>query len=466
MKLENVKKVGIIGCGAMGPTIAAVVAIKYPVVVKEVNKKLADNGFESISQCFPALVRRNVITEVQKEVAISQVNMTTELADLKDCQVIIDAVPDILELKIANFAELDKVCSPDTVFATTSSNVSITALAAGSGRPDKVIGTHYNYPAYLMALVEVAPAVQTSQETVDFTMAFLKDGLGKTPVKCKDSPGFIVNYLFFPYLVSAIHAVELGKGTVDEIDSLEDIDVSQSPLLQAVVRGFEEMAEIVQGSVPFAHYSPTLSLGIAADVFGLTKFFELTALDPEAALKLADVCGRKWLEIMRLQEQAVGGRWANHEYQPGIVMGAWDDELSPRVHRRVILPHFRQMAEAYGSIFVHLGLTDASLLRDYLQLPGVCGCLLKLDWDTEPVVDALQGTGVLQAAFNYHFHGGQKLETPVDSPWEDCCRHLERFAGKLRIMAIVNHRAPTPEKRKEGILRDLEDLKRVWEHVA
>ena len=254
--------------------------------------------------------------------------------------------------------------------------------------------------------------------------------------------------------------------TVDEIDSLEDIDVSQSPLLQAVVRGFEEMAEIVQGSVPFAHYSPTLSLGIAADVFGLTKFFELTALDPEAALKLADVCGRKWLEIMRLQEQAVGGRWANHEYQPGIVMGAWDDELSPRVHRRVILPHFRQMAEAYGSIFVHLGLTDASLLRDYLQLPGVCGCLLKLDWDTEPVVDALQGTGVLQAAFNYHFHGGQKLETPVDSPWEDCCRHLERFAGKLRIMAIVNHRAPTPEKRKEGILRDLEDLKRVWEHVA
>ena len=203
----------------MGPTIAAVVAIKYPVVVKEVNKKLADNGFESISQCFPALVRRNVITEVQKEVAISQVNMTTELADLKDCQVIIDAVPDILELKIANFAELDKVCSPDTVFATTSSNVSITALAAGSGRPDKVIGTHYNYPAYLMALVEVAPAVQTSQETVDFTMAFLKDGLGKTPVKCKDSPGFIVNYLFFPYLVSAIHAVELGKGTVDEIDT-------------------------------------------------------------------------------------------------------------------------------------------------------------------------------------------------------------------------------------------------------
>ncbi len=253
---------------------------------------------------------------------------------------------------------------------------------------------------------------------------------------------------------------------VDEIDSLEDIDVSQSPLLQAVVRGFEEMAEIVQGSVPFAHYSPTLSLGLTADVFGLTKFFELTALDPEAALKLADVCGRKWLEMMHLEEQAVAGRWANHEYQPGIIMGAWDDELSPTVHRSVIIPHFQQMAEAYGGIFVHLGLADASLLRDYLQLPGLCGFSLKQDWPTEPVVDALQGTGVLQAAFNYHFHGGQKLETPVALPWEDCCRHLERFAGKLRVMALVKHHAPTPEKRKEGILRDLEDLKRVWEHVA
>ena len=219
MELKNVKKVGIIGCGAMGPTIAAMVALKYPVVVKEVNKKLADKGFQSISECFPALVRRNVITEVQKEVALTQITMTTELKDLKDCQVIIDAVPDILELKTANFTELNKICSSDTVFTTTSSMLSITALAAGSGRPDRTLGTHYNYPAHLMALVEVAPAIQTSQETLDFVMAFLKEGLGKTPVKCKDSPGYIVNYVFFPFLVRAVNAVEQGLGTVDEVDT-------------------------------------------------------------------------------------------------------------------------------------------------------------------------------------------------------------------------------------------------------
>jgi 3-hydroxybutyryl-CoA dehydrogenase len=219
MKVENVKKVGIIGCGVMGPTIAAAVAVKYPVVVKEVDKKLADRGFQSISQCFPALVRRNAITEVQKEVALSQVTMTTELADLKDCQVIIDAVPDILELKTANFTELNKICPPDTVFLTTSSLVSITALAAGSGRPDRVIGTHFNNPAHLMALVEVAPAVQTSEETTSFIMSFIKDGVGKTPVKCKDSPGYIVNFIFFPYLVRCVEALELGVGTVEDIDT-------------------------------------------------------------------------------------------------------------------------------------------------------------------------------------------------------------------------------------------------------
>ena len=219
MKLEDVKKVGIIGCGTMGSTIAAAIAPKYPVIVKEINKELADKGLQRISQCLSALVRRNVLTEVQKEVALSQVSMTTDLKDLKDCQVIIDAVPDILELKIANFADLNKICPSDTIFTTTSSLVSITALAQGSGRPDKVIGTHYNNPAHLMALVEVAPAIQTSQETIDFTMSFLKDGLGKTPIKCKDSPGYIVNYLFFPFLVHAVDALNLGLGTVEEIDN-------------------------------------------------------------------------------------------------------------------------------------------------------------------------------------------------------------------------------------------------------
>lgn len=219
MEVGNVKKVGIVGCGVMGPTIAAAVAPKYPVLVKELNKELADKGFQKITYGLSQSVRRSLITEVQQEIALSQVTMTTELSDLKDCQVIIDSVPDIMDLKTSNFTELDKICSKDAVFTTTSSLVSITALAAGSGRPDRVIGTHFNNPAHLMALVEVAPAVQTSQETIKFMMSFLKDGLGKTPIKCKDAPGYIVNFLFFPWLVRAIKALEMGLGTVEDIDT-------------------------------------------------------------------------------------------------------------------------------------------------------------------------------------------------------------------------------------------------------
>ncbi len=221
MKLEDVKKVGVIGCGAIGTTISAALALKYDVVVKrrDISKGLDADASKRIAQCFPALVRKNIITEVQQETAMSRVSVTANFKDLKDCQIIIDAVPDIMDLKIANFAELNKICPKSTIFTTASSLVSITALAAGSGRPDRVIGTHYNFPAHQMRMVEVAPALQTSQETIDFTITFLKDGLGKIPIKCKDLPGYIVNFIFFPFLIQAIRAVERGSATVEEVDT-------------------------------------------------------------------------------------------------------------------------------------------------------------------------------------------------------------------------------------------------------
>ena len=219
MKVEDVKKVGVIGAGTIGTTIAATMAVKYGTVVKEATKGLADKGMKGIINCFPTLVRRSVITEVEKEISISRISMTTDFEPFKDCQLVVEAVPDDLKLKTEVLSELNKVCPPSTVLTTTSSLMSITALAAGCGRPDRMIGTHFNNPAHLMALVEVAPALQTSDETINFTMEFLSKGLGKTAIKCKDRPGFIVNYLFFPYLVSAIKAYDAGLATIEEIDT-------------------------------------------------------------------------------------------------------------------------------------------------------------------------------------------------------------------------------------------------------
>lgn len=219
MELNDVKKVGILGCGAIGPTIAAAVAIKYPVVVKEVNKRLCDSGYKNILGCFPGLIRKGILTEVEQEIASTRITMTTKNDDFKECQVIIDAVPDILELKQENFNALDKICSDQTIFTTTSSLMSVTSIAAGSGRADKFVGTHFNFPAHIMALVEVAPALQASNETVTFIEKFLREGLGKKPIITKDSPGFIINYIFMTFLIRAIEALQAGLGTVEDIDN-------------------------------------------------------------------------------------------------------------------------------------------------------------------------------------------------------------------------------------------------------
>ncbi len=218
MNTKDVKQVGIVGCGSMGPTIGAAIAAKYRVVVTEVNEGAAEAGLRRILACFPALIRKGTMTEVERELAFSRVKMTTDLSGLKDCQLIIDATPDSLEIKSSVLQKLNAICSPGTVFATTSSLMSVTALAAASGRPDRFIGTHFCNPAHIMALVEVAPAIQTDRQTIDFMLSFLKE-LGKTAVLTKDSPGLIVNYVFFPFLVRAIEALEAGLGTVEDIDN-------------------------------------------------------------------------------------------------------------------------------------------------------------------------------------------------------------------------------------------------------
>lgn len=221
MKVEDVKKVGILGAGKMGHTIAATVSLKFPIILKvrEVGAKVTpEEAGRRLAACYPALVRRGKITEQQKEESFHRVSITSKLEDLEDCQVIIDAVPDDMNLKTELLSQLNRLCSPQAIFTTTSSILSITSLGAASGRPDRFIGTHFCIPAHMMALVEVATGLQTSPETFGFTMEFCRQ-LGKAPVKCKDRPGFIVNYLFFPYLMSAVRALEAGLGTVEEIDT-------------------------------------------------------------------------------------------------------------------------------------------------------------------------------------------------------------------------------------------------------
>jgi len=218
MKVEEVKSVGIVGCGTMGPTIAVATAMKYDTVVREVSEELAEKGKNKIANFFSKLAAKGKISEQEHDAFVGRVNVAVDLKALKDCQVIIDATPDKLEIKSEVLSALHEICPWNSVFTTTSSLLSITALAAASGRPDKFIGTHFSIPAHLMKLVEVAKAIQTSEETNQFMFEFLKS-LDKTPIETKDHPGLLVNWLLFPYLSAALKAYSLGLGTPEAIDT-------------------------------------------------------------------------------------------------------------------------------------------------------------------------------------------------------------------------------------------------------
>ncbi|MDY7036681.1 MAG: 3-hydroxyacyl-CoA dehydrogenase family protein [Thermodesulfobacteriota bacterium] len=218
MKVEDVKKVGVIGCGVMGSTLLAAISPKYEMVAVEATDELAGMVIKKVSGCFYPFVKKGKMTEEQRDATVAKVKSTTKVEDLKDCQVIIDAVPDDLGLKGKMLSAAHEVCSPDVIFSTTSSIMSVTALATASNRPDRFIGMHFCNPAHMMALVEVAPGLQTSDETFNFAMEFCR-ALGKTPIKCKDAPGYIVNYLFFPFLISAVKAFESGLATAEDIDT-------------------------------------------------------------------------------------------------------------------------------------------------------------------------------------------------------------------------------------------------------
>ena len=275
MKVEEVKSVGIVGCGTMGPTIAVATAMKYDTVVREISDELAEKGKDKIVTFFSKLAGKGKISEEEHDGCLGRVKAVTELEALKDCQIIIDATPDKLEIKSEALSALHEICPWNTVFATTSSLLSLTALAASSGRPDKFIGTHFSIPAHLMKLVEVAKAIQTSDETNQFIFDFLKS-LNKTPIETKDHPGLLVNWLLFPYLGAALKAYSLGLGTPEAIDTAAKLGLG-FPIgpfqlmdfsgLDSCVEAFNSLYE--QTKDPAYAYPPILKKMVEAGYLGV-----------------------------------------------------------------------------------------------------------------------------------------------------------------------------------------------------
>ena len=217
----EIKKVGVLGCGLMGSGIAQTAAMAgFETVVREVSDEFLKKGFATIEKSLAKFAEKGTITSEQQKEIRDRLSGTTSFADLADCDIIIEAIIENLEEKRKTYGELDRVCEPETVFASNTSSISITEMmtATSAERQKRFVGMHFFNPVPLMKLVEVIRTIVTDEAVYEQVIAFGKR-LGKVPVRAGDKTGFIVNRLLVPYMLDAIRALEEGVGSIVDIDT-------------------------------------------------------------------------------------------------------------------------------------------------------------------------------------------------------------------------------------------------------
>jgi 3-hydroxybutyryl-CoA dehydrogenase len=214
----EIKTVGVAGSGTMGAGIAIVAArAGFRTIVFDTSEEALDRARKQTTGFFAKSVERKKLTAEQVDGILSQLSGTTDIGALAACDIVIEAVFEDLKVKHALCGQLDRVCPPQTIFASNTSTLSITEIAAGSGRADRFVGMHFCLPAQLMKLVEMSPGLNTSEESFAKAWVFCK-AMGQTPVKTKDNPGFILNYFLVPFNNDAIRLVEAGVAAPADID--------------------------------------------------------------------------------------------------------------------------------------------------------------------------------------------------------------------------------------------------------
>ncbi len=215
----EIKKLGILGCGQMGAGIVQVFAQSgYQVVAVGTNQKTLDKAVKSVDKRLAGRVEKGKLDQSEKDAIMDRITTSTKMADLKDCDLIEEAVPEDLELKKKVFSELDRLCPAHTIFGTNTSCLSVTDMAAATNRGDRLLGMHFHNPAPVMRLLELVRTIMTSDETIE-TVTKFGETLGKTVAVAPDVGGFIVTRLFTPFLLGAVRMLEEGIATRDEIDT-------------------------------------------------------------------------------------------------------------------------------------------------------------------------------------------------------------------------------------------------------
>ncbi|MBT4760833.1 MAG: 3-hydroxybutyryl-CoA dehydrogenase [Bdellovibrionaceae bacterium] len=241
------KNVGIVGAGQMGNGIAQVVAAKnISVVLMDVSEAALEKGMATVAKSCDRLIKKEKMDESAKNQLLENIKITTNISDLKDCDFVVEAATENVDLKLKIFKQLDEVCNKDAVLCTNTSSISITKIAGVTTRPEKVAGMHFMNPVPLMKLVEGISGLQTSPEVFAKVKSFTEE-LGKVFVEAKDMPGFVVNRILMPMLNEAVYTLHEGIASVEDIDAAMKLGTNQpmGPLTLADFIGLDTCLAIM-----------------------------------------------------------------------------------------------------------------------------------------------------------------------------------------------------------------------------
>lgn len=243
-----IKKIGVIGAGQMGAGIAHVAALSgFEVIMSDISMDRANIGLTLISKNMERQVKKEVITGAEKDAALARIKITTEFKDFGDCDLVVEAATENLDLKLKILGEVCKELSEKAILTSNTSSISITRLGAATNRPEKFMGMHFMNPVPLMKLVELIPGIATDQKTFDMVQSVAKK-MGKTPTTSKDFPGFLANRILMPMINEAIFALYEGVGSVEAIDTTMKLGTNQpmGPLTLADFIGLDTCLAIMQ----------------------------------------------------------------------------------------------------------------------------------------------------------------------------------------------------------------------------
>ena len=243
----RIKSIGVIGAGTMGNGIAHVSALSgFDTILMDIKDEFVQQGLSTIQKNMDRQVKKEKISQSEMETSMSRITASTDYNQLSACDLVIEAATENMDIKLNIFKELDKVCKPETILASNTSSISINKIATATQRPEKVIGMHFMNPVPIMKLVEIVKGKETD-DSITKRITDLSTQMGKIPVECNDSPGFVSNRILMPMINEAIFCLDEGVGTPEAIDAIMKLGMAHpmGPLTLADLIGLDICLSII-----------------------------------------------------------------------------------------------------------------------------------------------------------------------------------------------------------------------------